>query len=87
MSDDREKEAEAGAGSKIDQTKGRVKEAAGDLADNEGLKEQGQKEQQRGELKEDAAETAAEAEKEDAKADAKREEAQKKQEAADQREG
>ena len=76
MSDD----DKSGIGSAVDQAKGRVKEAAGDLTGDEGLQQQGQKEQERGELKEEAAEK-------QAKADEKQAEADATQEAADAREG
>ena len=82
MSDDEKgaDEAGSGIGSAIDQAKGRVKEAAGDLTGDEGLQKQGQKEQERGELKEEAAEK-------QEKADEKQAEADATQQAADAREG
>lgn len=88
MSDEsNEPGAEKGAESFLDKAKGRVKEAAGDLTGDEGLQEQGQREQQRGELKEDAAKTEAEAEKKEGEAEAKREQAEGQQQAAERREG
>jgi uncharacterized protein YjbJ (UPF0337 family) len=71
---------ESGIGSAVDQAKGRVKEAAGDLVGDDGLQEQGQREQERGELKEEAAEKQADAEKKESEAEAA-------EEAAEAREG
>jgi len=89
MSDDEKgaDEAGSGIGSAIDQAKGRVKEAAGDLTGDEGLQKQGQKEQERGELKEEAADKQAEADEQKAKADAKEEQAEAAENAAEAREG
>ena len=78
---------ESGIGSAVDQVKGRVKEAAGDLTGDDGLQKQGQKEQERGELKEEAAEKQVEADEQKAKADAKEEQAEAAENAAEAREG
>ena len=57
-----------GAGEEL---KGKVKEAAGAIADNDDLRREGQAQQDKGEAQRDAAEARAEAKAHDAKADVK----------------
>ncbi len=84
---DKEKGAEEGAKSLLDKSKGKVKQAAGNLTGDDGLKEQGEREQKRGELREDAAEERGGAEKKEAEADAKEAKADAKRQEAEGLEG
>lgn len=86
MSDDQDKVetgAKAGVGSILDEAKGKAKEAAGAVTGHDDLKDEGQRDQQRADLKEDAAKAEAEAEKKETEAEAKHQKAKAKKEAAE----
>ena len=57
-------------GEKMDQAKGRVKEAVGDLTGNEDLKAEGEAQQDKADAQREAADAQAEARKADAKVEA-----------------